>query len=45
MDPRATHDHPAAVLVDRIVDQARADLGRGERSISDRATALFSPMF
>jgi len=45
MDPRATHDHPAAVLVDRIVDQARAELGSEARSVSDRATALFSSMF
>lgn len=45
MDPRATHDHPAAVLVDRIVNQARADLGREGRSVSDHATALFSSMF
>lgn len=45
MDPRATHDHPAAVLVDRLVDLARADLGSEGRSISDRATALFSSMF
>lgn len=44
MDPRATHDHPAAVLVDRIVDQTRADLGREGRSVSDRTTALLSSM-
>lgn len=45
MNPRATHDHPAAALIDRIVDQARAGLGSEGRSVSDRATALFSSMF
>lgn len=45
MNPRATHDHPAAALVDRIVDQARTGLGSEGRSVSDRATALFSSMF
>lgn len=42
MDPRDTHDHPAAVLVDRIVDQARADLGREGQSVSDGTTTLLS---
>ncbi len=45
MDPRTTHDHPAAVLVDRIADQARAGLGAEGQSVSDRTTALFSSMF
>lgn len=44
MDPSTTYDHPAAVLVDRIVDQTRADLGREGRSVSDRTTALLSSL-
>lgn len=45
MNPRAIHDHPAAALVDRIADQARAGLEIQGQSVSDRATALFSSMF
>jgi hypothetical protein len=45
LNPRSTHDHPAAALVDRIVDQAGTGLGSEGRSVSDRATALFSSMF
>lgn len=45
MNPRTTHDHPAAALVDRIADQARVDLGIQGQSVSNRATALFSFMF
>ena len=39
-DPRRTHNHPAAALLDRIVDHARENVQHDHPSVSDLVTDL-----
>jgi hypothetical protein len=44
VDPRTTHDHPAAALIDRIVDHARVSIGTQGRPVSDLVTDLMTSL-